>query len=130
MVYLEAAFQGFFLKVVIRFTYTWGTSVRGSFPVMLWAVCLLFWWKWAPLWVFFKYFASFIIFLLCERLFWGNKPWWLPHNFKYIFYFNLTWKETFLKSTLRGWIFDKWLVLRQLFAKHHLCIGTVERFPS
>ena len=40
MVYLEAAIQGFFLKIVIRFRYTWGIPVGGSFPVKLQAyVC-------------------------------------------------------------------------------------------
>ena len=52
MVYLEAAIQGFFLKIVIHFRYAWGTPVGGSFPVKLRAVCLLFRWKWAPSWVF------------------------------------------------------------------------------
>ena len=64
MVYLEAAIQGFFLKIVIRFRYTWGIPVGGSFPVKLRAVCLLFWWKWVPSWVFFKYFAYFIFYFL------------------------------------------------------------------
>ena len=45
MVYLEAAIQGFFLKVVIRFMYTRVIHVGGSFPVKLQAVCLPFWWK-------------------------------------------------------------------------------------
>ena len=55
MVYLEAAIRGFFLKIVIRFRYTWGIPVGGSFPVNLQAV-----WMWAPSWVFLKYFAYFI----------------------------------------------------------------------
>ena len=62
MVYLEAAIQEFFLEIVIRFRYTWGIPVGGSFPAKLQAVCLLFWWKWAPSWVFLKYFAYFIIY--------------------------------------------------------------------
>ena len=70
-------FRVFFLKIVIHFRQTWGTPVGGSFPVKLRVVYLLFWWKWVPSWVFFKYFAFsffFLIFffLLCERLFWGN----------------------------------------------------------
>ena len=74
MVYLEAAIQGFFLKIVIRFRYTWGTPVGGSFPVKLRAVCLLFWWKWVPSWVFFKYFAYFIIFYCVNGCFGGTNP--------------------------------------------------------
>ena len=62
MVYLEASIQGFSLKIVIRFRYTWGISVGDSFPVKLQAVCLPFWWKWVPSWVFLKYFAYFIIY--------------------------------------------------------------------
>ena len=62
MVYLEAAIQGFFLKIANRFRYTWGIPVGDSFPVKLQAVCLPFWWKWAPSWVFLKYFAYFIIY--------------------------------------------------------------------
>ena len=42
MVYLEAAIQGFSLKIVIHFRYTWGIPVGGLFPVKLRAVCLLF----------------------------------------------------------------------------------------
>ena len=90
---------GFFLKLVVGFRYAWGTPVGDSFPVKLQAVCLLFWWKWAPSWVFFKFFAYYY----------------------YYYYFMLpavlgeltlvaasyTWKETFLESTLHSWIFDK-----------------------
>ena len=46
-----------FLKIVIHFRYTWGISVGGSFLVKLHAACLLFSWKWAPTWIFLKYFA-------------------------------------------------------------------------
>ena len=74
MVYLEAAIQGFFIKIVIRFRYTYGISVGGSFPGKLQAVCLLFWWKWAPSWVFLKYFASFIIFYCVNGCFGGTNP--------------------------------------------------------
>ena len=43
----------------------------GSFPVMLHAACLLFWWKWAPSWMFLKYLASFIIYFV-DGCFWGT----------------------------------------------------------
>ena len=46
-------------------------------------------------------------YLWCERLFLGELHLVALHNFKYTFYFNLIWKERFLESTLRGWIFDK-----------------------
>ena len=73
----------------------------------------------------------FIHFLLCERLFFGrNCPWCLLQYFKYTFYFNLPWKESFLGSTLRGLIFGKCLVLDQSFVKRQLCVGNIERFPS
>ena len=71
MVYLEAAIQGFFLKIANRFRYTWGIPVGDSFPVKLQAVCLPFWWKWAPSWVFLKYFAYFIIYCV-NGCFWGT----------------------------------------------------------
>ena len=74
MVYLEAPIQGFFLKIVIRFRYTWEIPVGRSFSVKLQAVCMPFWWKWAPSWVFLKFFAYFIIyyFLMRKRLFLGE----------------------------------------------------------
>ena len=74
MVYLKAAIQGFFLKIVIRFKCTWGIPVGGSFPAKPRAVCLLFWWKWVPLWAFFKYFAYFIIFYRVNGCFRGTNP--------------------------------------------------------
>ena len=79
MVYLEAAIEGFFLKIVICFSYTWGIPVgvggQGrSFPVKLRAVCLLFWWKWVRSWVFFKYFPYFIIFYCVNGCFGGTNP--------------------------------------------------------
>ena len=41
MVHLEATIQGLFLKIVIRFSYTWGIPMGGSFLVKLQAVCLV-----------------------------------------------------------------------------------------
>ena len=74
MVYLEEGSQGFFLKIVIRFRYTWGIPVTGSFPVNLRVVCLLFCWKWVPSWVLFKYFAYFIILYCVNGSFGGTNP--------------------------------------------------------
>ena len=48
----------------------WG----GSFPVKLPVLCLLFWWKWVPSRVFFKYFAYFIIFYCVNGCFGGTNP--------------------------------------------------------
>ena len=72
MVYLETAIQGFFLKIVIRFRYTWGIPVGGSFLVKLQALCLPFWQKWTPSSVFLKYFAYFIIFHCVSGCFRGT----------------------------------------------------------
>ena len=72
MVYLEAAIQRFFLKIVIRFSYTWGIPAGGSFPVKLQAICLPFWWKWASSWVLLKYFAYFIVFYCLNGCFGGT----------------------------------------------------------
>ena len=74
MVHLEATIQGFFLKIVIRFRYSWGIPVGGSFPVKLRAACLVFWWKWVLSWVFFKYFVYFIIFYCVNGCFEGTNP--------------------------------------------------------
>ena len=48
--------------------------MRGSFPVKLQAVCLLFWWKWVPSWVFYKYFPYFIIFYGVNSYFGRTNP--------------------------------------------------------
>ena len=64
----------FFLKIVIRFRYIQGIPVGRSFPVKLQALCLLFWWKWVPSWVFFKHFAYFIIFYCVNGCFGGTNP--------------------------------------------------------
>ena len=41
-----------------------GTPVGESFPVKLWAVCLLFWWRWASSRGFFKYFVYYYYILI------------------------------------------------------------------
>ena len=41
------------------FRCAWGTPVGESFPVKLQAVCLLFWWRWAPSRGIFKYFFNY-----------------------------------------------------------------------
>ena len=69
------------------FRCAWGTPVGESFQVKLRALCLLFWWRWAPSQRFFKYFVYY--------------------HFKYTLYFNLIGEETFLESTLCGWDLDK-----------------------
>ena len=58
----EAAFQGFFLITVIHCRYTWCIPVGVAFLVKLQAVCLAFWWKGAPLWVFLECFTLFIFY--------------------------------------------------------------------
>ena len=130
MITLEAAFKGFFLIIVIHCRYTWCIPVGVAFLVKLQAVCLAFWWKGAPLWVFLEYFTLFIFYYVNCCFLGGNCPWCLLQYFKYIFYFNLPWKESFLESTLRGLIFGKCLVLDQSFVKRQLCVSNIERFPS
>ena len=71
MVHLEAAIQEFSLKQSFNFRNSWGIPVGGSFSVKLQAVYLPFWWKWAPSWVFLKYFAYFIINCVND-CFWGT----------------------------------------------------------
>ena len=70
MVYLEAAIQEFSLKYSFNFRYSWGISVGGSFPIRLQVGCLPSRWKWAPSWVFLKYFAYFVIYCV-NGCFWG-----------------------------------------------------------
>ena len=75
MVYAsKQPFRVFFLKIVIRFRYTWGIPVGGSLPVKLQDVCLPFWWNWAPSWLFLKYFAYFIFFYCVNGCFGGTNP--------------------------------------------------------
>ena len=49
---------------VFSLRYTWGIPVGDLFPVKLQAVCLPFWWKCAPSWMFLKYFG-FFYYLFC-----------------------------------------------------------------
>ena len=41
------------------FRCAWGTPMGESFLVKLQAVCLLIWWRWAPLLAVFKYFVYY-----------------------------------------------------------------------
>ena len=131
MVYLEAAIQGFSLIQSLYFRQTSGILLGGggSFPVELQALYLPFWWKWAPSWVFLKYFSYFIIYCV-NNCFWGTALSCCFIIFDTLSIFNLTWKEGFLESTLGGLMCNKYLVLHQLFIKHQLCFGILERFPS
>ena len=116
---LETAFQGFFLIIVIHCRYAWGIPMGASFPVKLQAVCLPFWWKGAPLWVFLEYFISFTFYYVngcCCCFFWAGGgglplvPASIFQYFKYTFYFNLPSKESFLEDPLRRLMFGKCLV--------------------
>ena len=53
-----------FLKIAIDFSNTYGIPLGGLFLVKLQAAYLPFWWKWAPSWMFLKYFAYFIIYFV------------------------------------------------------------------
>ena len=129
MVYFEGAIQGFSLIQSFYFSYNWEIPIGSSFPVELQALCLLFWWKWALYYAFLKYFFYFTN--LCVKRRFGG----IFHSDCFIisviiFIFNLKWKESFLESTFRGWIFDEYLILHQLFIKHQLYTGNLERFHS
>ena len=63
---------GFFPLNSHSFRCAWGSPVGESFPVKLRALCLLFWWRWAPSWGFSSIlFIIIITIILGERLFWG-----------------------------------------------------------
>ena len=67
-------------------------------------------------------------YLFCNRLFLWRFSQWLLQYFKDTFHFNLTWKESFLESTLAGgFLINMWYCIKYL--KHQLCIGNLERFP-
>ena len=82
--------------------------------------------------------SSFRIFVVClfycllrERLFWCFRGTaWLLQYYKDTFHFNLTWKDSFLESSFREWIFDRYIVLHQLFTKHQLSIGNLGKFQK
>ena len=129
MVHLEAAIQGLFNIVILYQVYLrnscggWeliSSRATGSLSTVLV--------KGAPSWVFLKYVSQFIIYFV-NGCFGGPALGGCFIIFSALFIFNLTWKENFLESTLRGWIFDKYLVLHQLFIKHQLCAGNLKRFP-
>ena len=77
------------------------------------------------------FYQTFCLFIVCcvNGWFWRTA---LSGCFyiKYTFSFNLTWEESFLKSTARRLTFDKYLVLHQLFIKYQLYLGSPEGFPS
>ena len=129
MVYLEAAIQGFSLKYQFSFRKQLENSCGGLISSKA-ACCISA--DFVEVVSFIDVTQVFCLFyyLFCERLFLGNFPWWLLHNFKYIFHFNVTQKESFLERTLRAWVFDKYRILHQLFIKNQLCVGNLERFPS
>ena len=84
---------------------------RGSSPVEL------------QTWEILKYFSYFIIYCV-NGWFWGTVLSGCFIILSTLFILNLTWKESFLESTLSGWTFGKYLVLHQLLIKHQLCNWT------
>ena len=117
MITLEAAFQGFFLIIVIHCKYAWefpwgllSSKAAGCMSSVLVAT----------LWVFLEYFTLLTFYYVNGCFFEGNCPLCLLQYFKYTFYFNLPWRKSFLESTLRGFIFGKCLVLDQSFVKRQL----------
>ena len=45
-----------------------------------------------------------------------------------LFIFNLHGRKALWRAP-RGWIFDKYLVLYQVFIKHQVCVGDLQSFP-
>ena len=88
-------------------------GVGGEGGGELHALCLPFWWKWAPLWVFSSQVFFLSYYLFCERLFLQTALGGWLIILSTLFIFNLTWKKCFLESTLPWWIFDKYLILHQ-----------------
>ena len=69
---------------------------------------------------------SNILFIYCVNCCFMGKCWFIILSTLFIL---PTWKENSLERALE-WIFDKYLVLYQLFIKHQLCIGNLQSFPS
>ena len=93
-----------FLITVIYFRCTWVIPIRNSSKTAGFGrLCL---WHFGGSGVLYGWFSVFcsLYFLLCERLFLENCPYWIPQCFKESFSFNFTYKEAFLKRTLPGWI--------------------------
>ena len=125
MVYLEAAIQGFPLMQSFFFRYTWGIPVY----VCLWGDGRRSHFQQSCKLLFLNCFSYFVIYCV-NGCFWATTLSACFIILSTLFIFNLTRKESFLESFLCGWIFVKYLVLHQLFIKHELCIGNLERFPS
>ena len=127
MITLEAAFQGFFLIIVIHLVNSRGGRISSKAAGCMSGVLVE-----GGSFVGVPRVFHFIHFLLCERLFFlgGTALGACFIILSTIFFFNLPWKESFLGSTLRGLIFGKCLVLDQAFVKRQLCVGNIERFPS
>ena len=68
----EVAIQCFFLKIVIRFSYTWEIPEGEFSPVSLQLVSLLFLVEMGSVVGVFQVFCLFYYFLLYGRLFWEN----------------------------------------------------------
>ena len=110
-------------------------GIIGEFPwkslfiVELLVLCLPFWWKWAPSWVSPKYFFEIII--SCKNCCFRETA--LSGCFvilSTLSIFDLTWMKGFLEGSPSRWIFNKYLVLYQMFMKHQRWVGILERFSS
>ena len=129
MAFLEAAIQRLFLEysliLGIPGIFLWEegaifSKTAGGMSVVLVEVgsCVCF----------YQIFCLFIVY--CVNGSFGRTALSGYFYIKHTFSFNLTWKESFLKSTVHRLTFDKYLVLHQLFVKHQLCFCSLEEFPS
>ena len=125
----ESSRSRVFLLIGVHIRYTWGISVGDSFPSKV-TGCRSAVLVEVGSFVGLSQVSCMFYYLFCKRLFLENCFWWLLQYFMDTFYFDLTWKESFLKSALCGRIFHKYLVFHQLFIKHQPCVANIERFPS
>ena len=99
MVYLEAVIQGFSLKKLFYFIYTLGIPVVGSISSRaagtMSAVLV-------EVGSFVGVSQVFYLFIACTAVFWGNCPYWLVHNFKYTFHFNLYGRKALWRVLFMG----------------------------
>ena len=108
-----------FMFFLFSYLFAW---LFNNIFTFLYLQCLIFW-KWSRLCMFLKYFTYSIIYFV-KICFWGTALIGCFIILSTLFILILHGRK------VRGWIFDKYLVLYQLFIKHQFYVGNVERFPS
>ena len=82
------------------------------------ALCLRFWWKWAPSWKFFNYFPYYVI--CCVNGCFRGTAFSSCFTILSALFIQPFMEGKFSGEHFCGWIFYKYLVLDQSFIKHQL----------